>query len=169
MEKQVALRGKDQVRNGLPRHRPRYRSRDRSRRAAVHRAGVQRYLQTTCTAQLPMPTADPGKHFKHYGEFFPIVLVSLVLLPIGFRYLITTPTAGSCGTQRKLKVPIFGELARKTAVSRFASTFSALLRAGVPVLESLEITREHCWQRRGGQRVDAISTVLRGANRWPRA
>jgi len=42
----------------------------------------------------------------------------------------------------KLKVPIFGGLVRKTALSRFSSTLSALLRAGVPVLEALEITRE---------------------------
>jgi type IV pilus assembly protein PilC len=39
-------------------------------------------------------------------------------------------------------MPIFGQLARKTAVSRFTSTLSALLSAGVPVLEALEITRE---------------------------
>ena len=31
---------------------------------------------------------------------------------------------------------------RRTAISRFSSTLSALLRSGVPVLEALEITRE---------------------------
>ena len=42
----------------------------------------------------------------------------------------------------KLRVPIFGGLVRKTALSRFARTLAALLRAGVPILESLEITSE---------------------------
>ena len=41
-----------------------------------------------------------------------------------------------------VKVPIFGSLMRKTAIARFCSTFSSLLRAGVPVLESLDITKE---------------------------
>lgn len=42
----------------------------------------------------------------------------------------------------KLKVPIFGELFRKVAMSRFSRTLATLLRAGVPVLQSLEITRD---------------------------
>ncbi len=39
-----------------------------------------------------------------------------------------------------LKLPLFGDLVRKTAVARFARTFGALSRAGVPILTSLEIT-----------------------------
>lgn len=39
----------------------------------------------------------------------------------------------------KLKVPIFGALFQKVAVSRFARTLGLLLRAGVPVLQALDI------------------------------
>ena len=42
----------------------------------------------------------------------------------------------------KLKVPIFGKLVHKTALTRFARTSGVLLRSGVPILESLEITSE---------------------------
>ncbi|MBU0755235.1 MAG: type II secretion system F family protein [Planctomycetes bacterium] len=38
-----------------------------------------------------------------------------------------------------LKVPIFGPLFRKVALSRFSRTFSTLIRSGVPILGSLEI------------------------------
>ena len=41
-----------------------------------------------------------------------------------------------------LKVPVFGGLVHKTAVTRFAKTMEALLTAGVPILEALEITAE---------------------------
>ncbi len=41
-----------------------------------------------------------------------------------------------------LKAPVFGGLLHKTAITRFARTMEALLRAGVPILESLEITSE---------------------------
>ena len=38
-----------------------------------------------------------------------------------------------------LKVPIFGSLIRKVAISRFSRTLSTLLQTGVPILESLDI------------------------------
>ena len=38
-----------------------------------------------------------------------------------------------------LKMPIFGELLRKVAISRFSRTLATLLQSGVPILESLDI------------------------------
>jgi type IV pilus assembly protein PilC len=42
----------------------------------------------------------------------------------------------------KLKLPLFGQLSQKMALSRFARTFSTLLSAGVPMLRALEIVRD---------------------------
>jgi type IV pilus assembly protein PilC len=42
----------------------------------------------------------------------------------------------------KLKVPVFGKLVSKTALARFSRTLSALVRSGVPILESLDIVAE---------------------------
>ena len=53
-----------------------------------------------------------------------------------------TPQGKAVWDITMLKVPIFGSLMRKTAVARFCATFSSLLHAGVPVLESLDITKE---------------------------
>ena len=39
----------------------------------------------------------------------------------------------------KLKMPVFGELIRKVAISRFSRTLSTLIQSGVPILESLDI------------------------------
>jgi type IV pilus assembly protein PilC len=39
-----------------------------------------------------------------------------------------------------LKIPLFGELLRKVAVSRITRTLSTLVSGGVPMLESLKIT-----------------------------
>jgi type IV pilus assembly protein PilC len=91
---------------------------------------------------LPTPTlilVDISNIATHY---FPFVLIGAILLIIGFKYLIKTPNGRAAWDVTKLKAPIFGQLMRKTAVSRFTSTLSALLSAGVPVLEALEITRE---------------------------
>jgi type IV pilus assembly protein PilC len=42
----------------------------------------------------------------------------------------------------KLKIPVFGSLFHKTALSRFATTLSVLLKSGVPILQSLDIVSE---------------------------
>jgi len=39
----------------------------------------------------------------------------------------------------KLKIPIFGELMRKVAISRFARTFATLIQSGVDILNALHI------------------------------
>ena len=38
-----------------------------------------------------------------------------------------------------VKMPVFGELFKKVAISRFARTFSTLIQSGVPILGALEI------------------------------
>ncbi|HAL70543.1 MAG TPA: pilus assembly protein PilC [Verrucomicrobiales bacterium] len=42
----------------------------------------------------------------------------------------------------KLKLPLFGDVQRKTAISRFSRTLGTLVTSGVPILQALNITRE---------------------------
>lgn len=42
----------------------------------------------------------------------------------------------------KLKAPVFGKLTQKIAVARFTRNLGAMLRAGVPILQALEIVGE---------------------------
>ena len=42
----------------------------------------------------------------------------------------------------KLKAPLFGDLTRKSAISRFSRTLGTLVTSGVPILQALNITRE---------------------------
>jgi type IV pilus assembly protein PilC len=42
----------------------------------------------------------------------------------------------------KLRIPLFGDLNRKSAISRFSRTLGTLVTSGVPILQALNITRE---------------------------
>jgi type IV pilus assembly protein PilC len=42
----------------------------------------------------------------------------------------------------KLRIPLFGEIQRKSAVSRFSRTLGTLVTSGVPILQALNITKE---------------------------
>jgi len=71
-----------------------------------------------------------------------IVIVVVVVAVILFRRWIKTETGRYKWDSFKLKPPIFGPLSHKAALSRFASTLSSLLAAGVPAMEALDIVAQ---------------------------
>ena len=62
--------------------------------------------------------------------------------PFAFRRWIKTDKGRAIWDSFKLRVPIFGGLVQKTALARFSRTLGSLTRAGVPILESLEIVAD---------------------------
>lgn len=70
----------------------------------------------------------------------------VVAIPIGlvfiYKMLVKYKTTRYYVDAVKLKLPVFGELIRKVAISRFASTLATLITSGVPILQSLDIVRE---------------------------
>jgi type IV pilus assembly protein PilC len=57
----------------------------------------------------------------------------------GLRWFTKTSTGSELWNRWQLKLPVFGPLIQKISMSRFARTFSQLIRSGVPILETLEI------------------------------
>jgi len=60
----------------------------------------------------------------------------------GFKYARKQPKIRRQLDAAKLRLPVFGSLFHKIALSRFTRNFGSLLRAGVPILSALEITSE---------------------------
>ena len=92
--------------------------------------------------QLPVPTQALLTASRVFGTFFPVLVVLAVVGIAGLRRALRSPTGRAAFDRAMLRVPIFGGLVHKTAITRFARTLSVLLRAGVPILESLEIAAE---------------------------
>jgi type IV pilus assembly protein PilC len=63
-----------------------------------------------------------------------------------------------------LKMPVFGPLFRKVALSRFSRTFSTLLRSGVPILGALEIVADTSGNRIISRAVLAARDSVRNGN-----
>lgn len=66
-------------------------------------------------------------------------LLGAVVLVVAFILFKRTRTGGRILDMVLLKVPIFGTLFQKVALSRFSKTFSTLVKSGIPILGSLEI------------------------------
>jgi general secretion pathway protein F len=58
-----------------------------------------------------------------------------------FRRYISTPRGHARWDAFKLKVPVFGQLIRLIAITRFANTMATLLKSGVPILTAMKIAQ----------------------------
>jgi len=92
--------------------------------------------------KLPLMTTLLISISNIFVKLFPLVILAVVGIAYGFKKWISTEKGRSRWDIIKLKLPIFGKLVHKTALARFSRTFSVLLRAGVPILEALEITKD---------------------------
>jgi len=61
----------------------------------------------------------------------------------------------------KIKVPVFGPLFHKVALARFASTGGMLLRAGVPILQALDIVKDTVDNKVISKAVDDVKGSVR--------
>jgi len=72
-----------------------------------------------------------------------LVLLGLIIATFAGYNFANRTTAGRSATDRfKLHLPLFGDLIRKTAISRFSRTLGTLVTSGVPILQALNITRD---------------------------
>jgi type IV pilus assembly protein PilC len=94
---------------------------------------------TSLGRTLPAPTRALMAVSAILRKYILLVIAAVIVFFIGFRYYVSMPTGRLQWDTFKLKLPIFGTLFRKVAVSRFARTMSTLTRSGVPVLLALEI------------------------------
>ncbi len=91
--------------------------------------------------KLPLPTQILIKFTE--GARNPIVLGITAVVLVGGFFLFKRWTSTQAGRYQfdkfKLKLPVFGMLIRKVAISRFCRTLGALLQSGVPIMQALEI------------------------------
>ncbi|MGA2361375.1 MAG: type II secretion system F family protein [Candidatus Aminicenantales bacterium] len=91
-------------------------------------------------AELPMLTAVIIKLSGFVQKYIIFIFLGIIGLFFAFRYYRNT-TQGRWTTDRlMLKIPLFGSLLYKVAMTRVTRTLSTLISGGVPMLEALKIT-----------------------------
>ncbi|MCK5767582.1 MAG: type II secretion system F family protein, partial [Candidatus Atribacteria bacterium] len=75
--------------------------------------------------------------FNKYWYLFFLIFAGIVFAIITY---IKTPNGKVNIEKFKLSVPIFGDINRKTAVSRFTRILGTLIKSGVPILEALTVS-----------------------------
>jgi type IV pilus assembly protein PilC len=75
-------------------------------------------------------------------EHWAILLGVLAAVAVGYKIMARARRGRNALDRIKLHFPVFGDLIRKTAISRFTRTLGTLVTSGVPILQALAITRE---------------------------
>lgn len=99
-------------------------------------------------ANLPLPTRIVLGVSDFVRGFWYIIIGLLFLTAGGYKAFNSTVRGGFLIDSLKLRLPLFGSLLRKVAISRFCRTFSLTLKSGVNILSSLKISGEVIGNRR---------------------
>jgi MSHA biogenesis protein MshG len=89
---------------------------------------------------LPLPTRVMIGINNVFHTYWYIVLAALFGIPLLVRHYIRTPQGKYLWDRFKIRIPVFGPLFLKIALSRFAYIFVMLNQSGIPILQTLSIT-----------------------------
>ncbi len=88
---------------------------------------------------LPAPTQLVVNMSHALTSYWYLILGTIAGIFFGLKYAYKTPKGRYYMDLTFLKIPVVGDLIRKTAVARFTRTLGTMLSSGVPILEALEI------------------------------
>ena len=97
-------------------------------------------LFTNTRIELPLPTRILLSLDQFTQDYWTIIIVLLIVFFTVFFRTIKTKKGRYEWHKLILKMPIFGPIAKKMAISRFCHVLDTLDRTGVPILEALEIS-----------------------------
>jgi len=97
-------------------------------------------LFASLDAELPLPTRIVVALSHFIGRFAWLIALAVIAIAIGINRYYKTPQGKMVIDRLLLKAPVVGLILRKIAVARFCRTLGTLMSAGVPLLESLDIT-----------------------------
>jgi type IV pilus assembly protein PilC len=92
--------------------------------------------------ELPAPTKVLVFLSEQMAWLLPLTVVVLVALAVLWSRIRHRDDVRGVVDPLKLKLPVFGPLFRKVALSRFARNLGAMTKAGVPILQALDIVAD---------------------------
>jgi type II secretory pathway component PulF len=110
---------------------------------------------------LPLPTRIMIGINTVFQNYWYLVLIVVFGIPILLRRYLRTESGRYFWDRLKLRIPVFGPIFLKIALSRFSYTFAMLNRSGIPILQTLEITSTTINNINLSQSIEEISSNVR--------
>lgn len=116
-------------------------------------------------ADLPITTRILMASSQFTIDYWWLMLIVTVGTGIAWSRFIKTPAGLLWWDTKKLRLPLFGSLFKRIALSRFSRSFAMMLSSGVPILKALSIVAESV----GNKSISvAIEDMSRGVERGER-
>lgn len=112
-------------------------------------------------ATLPKPTMVLIFISDSLQKYFPAIFVITAIVVFMIARYVKTDKGRLRYDSLLLKLPIFGTLLTKVAVSKFTRTLSTLIKSGVPILNSLEIVGKTAGNRAVEMAVETVRNNVR--------
>lgn len=119
------------------------------------------YAELGGGASLPFPTQILIGLSDVITGYWWLLILSAGLGTWGIRRWVTTDSGRLTWDTVKLKLPVFGKLAHKTALSRFSRTLAVLSRTGVPILQAIDIVADTSGNRLVAAALDEVKESVR--------
>lgn len=116
-------------------------------------------------ADLPFATKILMYSSQFMQDYWLAMIVGGIASWLLFRRYIKTESGNVWWDRKKLKFPLIGSIFERIALSRFSRSFSMMMAAGVPILQSLSIIAESVGNKFIG---NAINGMLSGVERGDR-
>jgi type IV pilus assembly protein PilC len=97
--------------------------------------------------ELPVPTQIVVGMSEMVKSKILFIIAGIVLFIFAFKKFYSTDKGHDIVDDLVLKTPVFGELLRKVAVSKFTRTMGTMLASGVAILEALDIVAKTAGNR----------------------
>ncbi|NRF64997.1 type II secretion system F family protein [Vibrio coralliilyticus] len=91
---------------------------------------------------LPLPTRILITTSEFFVNYWAFMLAGIVSLIFAFKAWVRTEKGQEKWDKFRLRMPIIGDLVNRAQLSRFSRTFALMLKAGVPLNQSLALSAE---------------------------
>lgn len=105
---------------------------------------------------LPLPTRILMAVSDFFVNYWPFLLVGLMIIIIAYKLYAKTPGGEMNLAKLKLKIPIIGKIGIMNGASQFSNTLSTLLTAGLPMARVLSITSKVMDNKAIGESVEKL-------------
>ena len=111
---------------------------------------------------MPVPTQILLGASAGLQQYWWVLGLAALALALGARAALATPRARLAVDRLVLKLPLVGEVVRKSESARFARVLGTLLRSGVPLIGALAVVKETLSSRPLVRAADALADGVKG-------
>jgi type IV pilus assembly protein PilC len=110
--------------------------------------------------ELPTPTKIVVAMSETIKSKILYIIIGLALFAFAFKKFYNTEKGRDLVDELQLKIPVFGQLLRKVAVSKFTRTMGTMLASGVAILEALDIVAKTAGNRSVEKAIYSVRTGI---------